>query len=479
MKANKKVTSITSKEENLTQWYTDVCLKAELMDYAQTKGFIVYRPDGFAIWESIQDYFNKKIKALGVRNVYLPSLIPMNLLNKEKEHVQGFAPECAVVTMGGNKTLSEPMVVRPTSETLFCDHFKDILHSYHDLPIKYNQWCSVVRWEKTTRPFLRGSEFLWQEGHTLHYDEYEARDFTLTILRLYSELGRDLLAIPFVAGRKPASERFAGACDTYTIEALMPDCQALQCGTSHYLGTGFSEAYNIRFADKNNEYRYPHYTSWGFSTRLLGALIMVHGDDEGLVLPPKVAPTQVVIIPIRPDADKSVMEECKKLESALKEKEVRVILDTTDKNPGWKFSQYEMKGVPLRVAIGPKDLDNDVVTLTRRFDGASLSVKLDTVADEVVKQLDLIHDGMYNKALKFLNEHIVEVHSFEELGDVVTNGKGFAKLMSSGDREEELKIKEAFNATPRVIPFDQMPFADTDPITGKKAEDVIYYARAY
>ena len=335
----KKVTSITSKSENITQWYTDVCLKAELMSYAKTKGFIIYRPDGYALWEEIQNFFNKRIKALGVRNVYLPSLIPMSLLQKEKDHISGFAPECAVVTRGGNKMLQEEMVVRPTSETLFCDHFKDIVHSYNDLPVKYNQWCSVVRWEKTTRPFLRGSEFLWQEGHTLHSSEEEARAFTLTILRNYNDLGRELLAIPFVMGQKPASEKFAGAVDTYTIEALMPDCQALQCGTSHYLGTGFPEAYGIKYLSKENKIEYPHYTSWGISTRLLGALIMVHGDDEGLVLPPKIAPTQVVIIPIRMDTNPEVLKKAKEIEEKLKAEGVRVYLDDSNKTPGWKFAQ--------------------------------------------------------------------------------------------------------------------------------------------
>lgn len=477
--ADKKVKSITSKQENLTKWYTDVCLKAELMDYAQSKGFIVYRPDGYALWEEIQHYVDKKFKAYGVRNVYLPSLIPMSLLDKEKEHVKGFAPECAVVTKGGDKTLAEPMVVRPTSETLFCDHFKDIVHSYNDLPIEYNQWCSVVRWEKTTRPFLRGSEFLWQELHALHETEVESREFALSILRVYNELGRDLLAIPFVAGRKPASERFAGAKDTYTIEALMPDCQALQCGTTHYLGTSFCEAYNIRYLNKENKISYPHYTSCGISTRLLGALIMVHGDDEGLVLPPHIAPTQVVIIPIRADADKAVLENCKLLKSKLEDNGVRVLLDNSNKTPGWKFAQYEMKGVPIRIELGPKDLAKGQFMLTRRFDGTKLPISLDNPVEEIKNQLEEIHKGMYNKALNFLNDHIYEVHSFEELGKVITEGKGFAKMMTSNDSEEEVKIKEAFNATPRVLPFDQAPFADKDPITGKDADDVVYYARAY
>ena len=478
----KKVTSITSKSENITQWYTDVCLKAELMSYAKTKGFIIYRPDGYALWEEIQDFFNKRIKALGVRNVYLPSLIPMSLLQKEKDHISGFAPECAVVTRGGNKMLQEEMVVRPTSETLFCDHFKDVVHSYNDLPVKYNQWCSVVRWEKTTRPFLRGSEFLWQEGHTLHQSEEEARAFTLTILRNYNDLGRELLAIPFVMGQKPASEKFAGAVDTYTIEALMPDCQALQCGTSHYLGTGFPEAYGIKYLSKENKIEYPHYTSWGISTRLLGALIMVHGDDEGLVLPPKIAPTQVVIIPIRMDSNPEVLKKAKEIEEKLKAEGVRVYLDDSNKTPGWKFAQYEMKGIPLRIEIGPKDLEKGRATLSKRYDGSKSSMPIEELEKEVPGLLNEIHEGMYQKALKFLNEHIYECHNYDEIKDVVGNQKGFAKMMvkSSLEGDIEKKMKEEFNATPRVMPFDQRPFQSKDSYTGEEGADtVVYFGRAY
>lgn len=480
--SDKKVKSITSKSEDITQWYTDVCLKAELMSYAKTKGFIIYRPDGYALWENIQSYFDGHIKKLGVRNVYLPSLIPMSLLEKEKEHVEGFAPECAVVTRGGKKQLAEEMVVRPTSETLFCDHFKDIVHSYNDLPIKYNQWCSVVRWEKTTRPFLRGSEFLWQEGHTLHATEEEARAFTLTILRLYNQLGKDLLAIPFIMGQKSQSERFAGAQDTYTIEAMMPDCQALQSGTSHLLGQGFPEAYGIRYLGKDNHIAYPYYTSWGISTRLLGALIMVHGDDEGLVLPPKIAPTQVVIIPIRADSDPKVMKACKELEEKLGEKGVRVYLDDSDKTPGWKFSQYEMKGIPLRIEVGPRDIANNQATLTRRVDSKKETLSLEALEERIPSILDEIHDEMYKKAYKFLEEHLFECHNYDEIKDVITNQRGFAKMMvkSSTQAEVEKKMKEEFNATPRVIPFDQRPFQSKDSFTGEEGADtLIVFARAY
>jgi prolyl-tRNA synthetase len=476
---DKKVKNIASKSENLTQWYTDVCTKAGLMDYASAKGFIVYRPDGYALWEEIMHYLDKRFHELGVRNVYMPTLIPMSLLNKEKEHIKGFAPECAVVTQGGDKTLAEPMVVRPTSETLFCDYFKDIVHSYNDLPVKDNQWCSVVRWEKTTRPFLRGAEFLWQEGHTLHETEAEAREFALSILRVYNDLGRDMLAIPFVMGKKPDSEKFAGAVDTYTIEGLMPDGQALQCGTTHYLGTGFPEHFGIKFLGKDNKIAYPHYTSWGVSTRLLGAIIMIHGDDNGLVLPPKIAPTQVIIVPIRADSDPAVVEAAKKIEDSLKKLNIRVTLDLSNKTPGWKFAQYEMKGVPLRIEIGPKDLAQNQCVLTRRFDSSKSFMSLDKIASDIPTELDNIQEGMYQKALKYLNSHITEVHNYDELKDVLTTNKGFAKMMWSGDSEDEVTIKKDFNATPRVMPFDQIAFDDKDCLTGKKADKVIYYARAY
>lgn len=478
----KKVTSITSKSENLTQWYTDVCVKAELMDYASTKGFIIYRPDGYALWEGIKEYFDKRIKALGVKNVYLPSLIPMSLLKKEADLVNGFAPECAVVTKGGNKDLAEEMVVRPTSETLFCDHFKNIVHSYNDLPVLYNQWCSVVRWEKTTRPFLRGAEFLWQEGHCLFETENEAREFTLTILREYNALGSELLAIPFVMGAKPSSEKFAGAKDTYTIEAIMPDGQALQSGTSHYLGQDFPKAYGIRYQGRDNQLDYPHYISWGVSTRLLGALIMVHGDDEGLVLPPRIAPTQAVIIPIRMDSDPEVLKVSKEIYSELQKAGVRVVLDDSKKTPGWKFSQYEMKGIPLRVEVGPKDIANGVVTLTKRYDSSKMTMPISELAERIPALLEEIQAGMYQKALTFLNAHITECHNYDEVKDVITSGKGFAKMMVCSKNEGmiEEKLKAELNATPRVMPFDQRPFQNTDTITGEENPDtVVYFARAY
>lgn len=480
--SDKKVKSITSKEENITQWYTDVCTKAELMSYAKTKGFIIYRPYGYALWENIQNYFDDRIKKLGVSNVYLPSLIPMSLLKKEEDLIEGFAPECAVVTKGGDKELAEPMVVRPTSETLFCDYFKDVVHSYNDLPVKVNQWCSVVRWEKTTRPFLRGAEFLWQEGHCIFETKNEANEFALTILREYNGVGRNLLAIPFVMGEKPSSERFAGAEKTYTIEALMPDGQALQSGTTHFLGDNFMKAYDVKFLNKENKICYPEYTSWGMSTRLLGALIMVHGDDEGLSLPPRIAPTQVVIIPIRADKNPEVLKACKSLEASLKEEGVRVYLDNSDKTPGWKFAQYEMKGIPLRLELGPKDLENGQVTLSKRYDGSKESLPLEEAAKKIPSLLEDIQEAMYQKALVFLNDHITECHNYDEVKEVISSGKGFAKMMvkSSLEGEVEAKLKKELNATPRVMPFDQRPFQSTDTVTGEEGADtVVYFARAY
>ena len=477
----KKVTFIASKEEDIASWYTDVCLKAELMDYAKTKGFIIYRPDGYAIWEEIQTYLNSQFKNLGVRNVYLPSLIPMSLLNKEKEHIKGFAPECAVVTKGGDKLLAEEMVIRPTSETLFCDYFKNILHSYNDLPIKNNQWCSVVRWEKTTRPFLRGSEFLWQEGHTLHSSEDEARQFALEILKIYRKMGQELLAIPFVAGKKVDSEKFAGAKETYTIEALMPDNQALQCGTSHYLGTDFCQHFNIKYQNKDNVVTYPNYTSWGVSTRLLGALIMLHGDNNGLVLPPKVAPTQVVIIPIKGNENKEVNKVSNKVCEQLNKHGIRTLLDSNDKvTPGFKFAKYELKGIPIRIEIGPKDIENNQVSLTYRYNGEKTKIKLDNLlSSNISKALDDIQSNMYKVAQVSLSKRIIKCETKEEIEKTLSSKQGFAKFMYSDTKEEEVYFKEKFNATPRVIPFDEIPFGEIDPITNKKADKVIYYSRAY
>lgn len=477
----KKNNAITPREVDMGKWYSEICLKAELMDYSKVKGFIIYRPYGYAIWENIQAYLDAEFKKTGHQNVYMPMLIPESLLTKEKEHVEGFAPECAIVTIGGKKELEERLYVRPTSETLFCDHFKDILNSYRDLPIKYNQWCSVVRWEKTTRPFLRGSEFLWQEGHTIHRTEEEAREEALKMLRIYNDMGKNLLAMPFVMGKKTEREKFAGAKETYSIEALMPDGQALQSGTTHYFGQGFAEHYDIRYLDEDNSLKVPHQTSWGVSTRLIGSIIMEHGDDNGLVLPPYVAPIQVVIVPVRAKDNPLIAAKCTEIYNKLLEKGVRVKLDLDDsKTPGWKFAQYEMKGVPLRLDLGPRDLDKNQIGVTRRFDGEKKVWSLDEdLALLVLKEFEEINKGMYNKALKYLLDHTTEVHTYEELEDVIVNGKGYAKMMWCGDEECEVEIKNKLNATSRCMPFEQIPFDDVCPICGKKAKYVVLFARAY
>ena len=469
--------AITRQEDDFAQWYTDVCKKAELMDYSSTKGFIIYRPYGYAIWELIQEYLNKRFKETGHENVYMPTVIPTSLLQKEKDHVEGFAPECLVATLGGGNKIEDPLIIRPTSEALFSEHYAKIVNSYRDLPKLYNQWCSVVRWEKTTRPFLRGSEFLWQEGHTLHESEEEARTETLRMLEIYDDLGRDLLAVPFVKGRKTEKEKFAGALETYTIEALMPDGKALQSGTSHYFGQGFARAFGIQYQGRDGKLTYPHQTSWGVSTRLLGAIIMVHGDDNGLSLPPLVAPIQAVIIPIAMQKP-GVIPECRNVEKRLKEAGIRVKLDESDRTPGWKFSEYEMKGIPLRIELGPRDIENQVVTVVKRHNGEKETVPFDKLEERVKELLETIQKEMYQKALKYLLEHITEVHSMEELEKALEKG-GFAKMMWCEDEACENKIKELYAATARCMPFEQIPFMDTCPVCGKKAKKVILFAKAY
>lgn len=471
--------AITRQEDDFAQWYTDICLKAELMDYAKAKGFIIYRPYGYAIWENIKQWMDARLKETGHENVYLPCLIPESLLNEEKEHVKGFAPECAIVTIGGEKSLADKLYVRPTSEVLFCDYFKNIVHSFRDLPVLNNQWCSVVRWEKTTRPFLRGSEFLWQEGHTLHATKKEAEDETINQLKLYERLGREILAIPFVSGKKTEKEKFAGALATYSIEALMKDGQALQSGTTHFFGQGFCEHFGIKYLDSDNSQKIPWQTSWGVSTRLIGAMIMVHGDDNGLVIPPYVAPIQAIIIPIKADKESSVAEASTKLLEELKNKGIRAKVDFSKKSPGWKFSQYEMKGVPLRIEVGPRDLAEGNVTITRRFDGLKKVVKIDDIKSIIENELRKIHEAMYKKALDYLNSHIVQTTDYQQLGKIVTTGEGYAKVMWCGGRACEDKVKEDFNASSRCMPFDQTAFDDKCIVCGKKAEYVVLFDRAY
>jgi len=475
---DKLVKSITGRDEDFAQWYTDVCRKAELMDYTIAKGFIIYRPYGYAIWENIQHYLDDRFKKTGHENVYMPLLIPESLFNKEAEHVQGFAPETAIVTIGGKEELTERLIIRPTSEVLFCDHYSKIVSSYRDLPKKYNQWCSVVRWEKTTRPFLRGSEFLWQEGHTIHATEKEARDEVLGMLDIYNELGRDLLAIPFVMGRKTDKEKFAGAEETYSIEALMHDGKALQSGTTHYFGTGFAQHFGINFQDKDGTVKLVHQTSWGVSTRLIGAIIMVHGDDSGLVLPPYVAPTQIVIIPIM-SAKPGVLDSALAVKDSLEKLGLRVKLDDSDKSPGWKFSEYEMKGVPLRIEIGPRDLEAGECVLVKRLDNEKIRVKVADLGGMIPNLLAQIHQQMYEKALLNVQTNTRPARTYEEFKDLINNQPGYVKMMWCGNVECENKIKEDTTATSRCMPFVQEHLGDVCPVCGRKAEKEVFFAKAY
>ena len=471
--AKKFVSTITSQTENFAQWYTDVCVKAELMSYSDVKGFIIYRPYGYAIWENIQQYLNTKFKQTGHDNVYLPLLIPESLFQKEKDHVEGFAPETAMVTTTGKEDLNERLIIRPTSEVLFCTHFKSVVQSHRDLPKKYNQWCSVIRWEKTTRPFLRGKEFLWQEGHTIHASEQEAKEETMNMLTIYEKLGKDMLAIPFITGQKTEKEKFAGAEATYSIEALMPDGQALQSGTTHYFGQGFAKAFDISYRDQDNLEQFVYQTSWGVSTRLLGAIIMVHGDDDGLVMPPYVAPTQIVIVPI--SNDENVLKEATTIFESLKD-HYRVMMDTSDKSPGWKFSEYEMKGVPVRIEIGKRDLENKQVTLATRYNRQKQQVSIHEVVGIIPELLNTIHQEMYEKAQTYVESHTFHVNDYELFKEKIALG-GYVSM--SVHEDAEAIIKADTQATARVIPFDQSKLEITCPVTGKKASQIILFARAY
>ena len=476
--AKKLVKEITSRDQDFAQWYTDVCRKAELMDYSDAKGFIIYRPYGYALWEGIKGYLDDLFKKTGHENVYMPLVIPESLFLKEAEHVEGFAPETAIITVGGNEELAERLIIRPTSEVLFCNHYSKIITSYRDLPKKYNQWCSVVRWEKTTRPFLRGSEFLWQEGHTVHKDEEEARTEALEILNLYEKLGKDLLAIPFVIGQKTEKEKFAGAEDTYSIEALMHDGKALQSGTTHYLGTGFAEAFNISFQDKDGEVKKPHQTSWGVSTRLIGAVIMVHGDDSGLVLPPYLAPTQVIIIPIQQQKE-GVLEAAQVLKEELESYGIRVKIDDSDKSPGWKFSESEMKGIPLRIEIGPRDLEQNQCVVAKRYNGEKSTIDLSIVGESVPPLLQHIHDEMYQRALINVLDNTRATNDYEDFKKIIEEQSGYVKMMWCGDVACEEQVKKDTTATSRCMPFDQTAIGKKCPICGKDAKHLVYWAKAY
>lgn len=471
------VEEITSMDEDFAKWYTDVVKKAELCEYTSVKGCMVIRPYGYAIWEKIQHIMDSMFKATGHENVCMPMFIPESLLEKEKDHVEGFAPEVAWVTHGGSEKLEERLCVRPTSETLFCEHYANIVHSYRDLPKLYNQWVSVVRWEKTTRPFLRTREFLWQEGHTIHATAEEAQEETIRMLNVYAEFCEKYLAMPVVKGVKTAKERFAGAEDTYTIEALMHDGKALQSGTSHYFGDGFAKAFDIQFTGKDNKLHHPFQTSWGTTTRLIGAIIMTHGDDNGLVLPPAVAPIQLVIIPIASHKE-GVLDKANELKNKLASV-CRVKLDDSDNSAGWKFSEYEMKGVPLRLEIGPKDIENNRCVVVRRDNGEKIFVSLDELEAKIPELLEAVRDGLYQKAIDRRAAMTFTARDYAELKDIADNKPGFIKAMWCGDRECEDKLKDELGITSRCIPFEQEHLSDTCVCCGKPAKHMLYWGKAY
>ncbi len=478
MAKDKKVEQITDMEVDFAQWFTDVCIKAELVDYSGIKGLFILRPYGYAIWENIQSILDAMFKRDGHENVSMPMLIPESLLQKEKDHVEGFAPECAWVTVGGSEELPERLCIRPTSETLFCDHWSHVVHSWRDLPMKYNQWCSVLRWEKTTRPFLRGREFLWQEGHTLHATEQEAREETLHQLEVYADLCENYLAMPVIRGNKTAKEKFAGAVNTYTIECMMHDKKALQSGTSHYFGQGFAEQFNITFTDKDNVQKYPYQTSWGLSTRIIGGIIMTHGDNNGLVLPPRIAPVQVIVVPVAQHKP-GVIEKAGEIYDKLKAAGIRVKLDDSDNSLGWKCAQYEMRGVPLRVEIGPRDIENSVCMAVRRDNGEKVSVALDELEARIPELLDEVQKGLYAKAKKNLDEHCYPACSIEEAKELQEKNGGFIKTMWCGDLQCELDMKEKAGMSSRCIPFAQENLGEVCACCGKPAKHMIYWGVAY
>ena len=478
-KDKKMVTAITSMDEDFAQWYTDICKKAELVEYTSVKGCMVIRPYGYAIWENIQRILDGMFKATGHENVCMPMFIPESLLEKEKDHVEGFAPEVAWVTHGGNDKLEERLCVRPTSETLFCEHYANIVHSYRDLPKLYNQWVSVVRWEKTTRPFLRSREFLWQEGHTIHATAEEAIEETERMLQVYKTFCEESLAMPVITGRKTESDKFAGAVATYAIEALMHDGKALQAGTSHYFGDGFAKAFDIEYTDKDNKRVFPHQTSWGVTTRLIGAVIMTHGDNNGLVLPPAVAPIQTVIVPVAQHKE-GVLEKASELRDRLAAAGLRVKLDDSENSPGWKFAEYEMKGVPVRVEIGPRDIEENQCVIVTRHDNEKTTVSLDSLEDAVQEALKRVHDGMYAKALENQQKRTYECTSIDEIKDTLAkNGDGFIMAMWCGDEACEDSVKEQTGVGSRCIPTLQKNLSDKCVCCGKPAKHMVCWGNAY
>ena len=473
----KMVEAITSMEDDFAQWYTDVVKKAELVDYSSVRGCMVLRPYGYAIWENIQKIFDARFKETGHENVYMPMFIPESLLQKEKDHIEGFAPEVAWITMGGGEQLQERMCVRPTSETLFCDHYARVIKSYRDLPKLYNQWCSVCRWEKTTRPFLRTMEFLWQEGHTMHETAQEAIEETERMLNIYADVCENNFAMPMVKGQKTEKEKFAGAEATYTIEAMMHDGKALQSGTSHYFGDGFARAFNVQFTGRDNQLHTPFETSWGLSTRIIGAIIMTHGDNNGLVLPPDVAPIQVVIVPAAQHKE-GVLETANAIKDRLA-KFCRVKLDDSENSAGWKFAEYEMKGVPLRLEIGPRDIAQNQCVLVRRDNREKYFVSLDELEAKIPELLQAVRDGLYQSALENRERRTYTAHNLDEFIELANTKSGFIKSMWCGDRACEDKLKEVAGVSSRCIPFEQEHIGDTCPVCGKHADKMVYWGKAY
>lgn len=475
-KEKKLVEAITSMEDDFAQWYTDVVKKAELIEYSSVRGCMIIRPYGYALWENIQRQMDADFKATGVENVYMPMFIPESLLQKEKDHVEGFAPEVAWVTHGGDEKLQERLCVRPTSETLFCDFYADIIHSYRDLPKLYNQWCSVVRWEKTTRPFLRSTEFLWQEGHTAHATAAEAEERTIQMLNLYADFCENVLAIPMIKGKKSEKERFAGAESTYTIEALMHDGKALQSGTSHNFGDGFAKAFDIQYTDKDNKLQYVHQTSWGVSTRIIGAIIMVHGDNSGLVLPPRIAPVQAMIIPINQKKE-GVLEKAFELKEKLSSFKVKV--EDSDKSPGWKFSEQEMRGIPIRIEIGPKDIEKNQAVIVRRDTREKIFVSLDEIESKVAEVLETIQVDMLKRAKDHRDTHTYSAKNMEEFERTIKEKPGFIKAMWCMDEACENEIKDKTGATSRCMPFEQEHIDDKCVCCGKPAKVMAYWGKSY
>ena len=479
MANNKKlVEAITSMEDDFAQWYTDVVKKAELCGYTSVKGCMAIKPAGYAIWENIQHELDRRFKETGVQNVYMPIFIPESLLQKEKDHVEGFAPEVAWVTHGGLDPLQERLCVRPTSETLFCDFYAKEIQSHRDLPKVYNQWCSVVRWEKTTRPFLRSREFLWQEGHTAHATAEEAEERTIQMLNLYADFCEEVLAIPVIKGQKTDKEKFSGAEATYTIESLMHDGKALQSGTSHNFGDGFARAFGIQYTDKDNKLQYVHQTSWGMSTRIIGAIIMVHGDDSGLVLPPRIAPVQTMIVPIMQKKE-GVLDKAEEIRKRLASS-YKVKVDDSDKSPGWKFSEQEVRGIPTRIEIGPKDIENGQVVVVRRDTREKIVVAIDEITTKLGEILETIQADLYAKAKAFLDDHISSAVTMDEMKDAVSEKKGFVKAMWCGDEacEDEIKAQTG-GVTSRCIPMEEEHLSDVCVCCGKPAKHMVYWGRAY